>query len=143
MLLTGHIVTHTKRGRVVTVPVTPRLRLLIDLAVPMVGEEDVRFVDLLNGRRLIQGKQTINERWWRWKKIARLPDELHIHDMRRDAAHRVYLASRDLRQVQGMLGHESPMTTVRYLHLASPTVSDEAVAGSLIEVGHGIGEVKS
>ena len=135
MLMSGAIVTHTKRGRVVTVPVTPRLRALVEIARPVVGEEDVRFIDLLNNRRSVQGKQTMAERWWRWKKQAGLPAGLHIHDLRRDAAHRVYAASHDVRQVQGMLGHESPVTSLRYLHLAAPQVSNETITASLLKEG--------
>lgn len=132
-LLTGQIVTATKRGRVVTLPITPRIRDLIELARPYVGEEDVRIVDLLNDRRAVQGRHTIGERWVRWKKQAGLRPDLRIHDLRRDAAHRVYAASKDVRQVQGLLGHEKPITTLQYLHIASPQVEAESVTKSLIK----------
>jgi integrase len=117
----------------VRVPVTPRLALLVTLARVQQGEEDCRFVDLLNDRRAVQGKHTIDERWARWKKQTGLPAGLRIHDLRRDAAHRVYAVCGDVRQVQGMLGHESPVTSLRYLHLAAPEVSSRAVIESLLK----------
>jgi integrase len=132
-LLSGLIVTATKRGRVVTLPITPRIAALARLARVQPGEEDCRFIDLLNNRRAVQGENTITERWVRWKKQAGLPPELHIHDLRRDAAHRVYAASKDVRQVQGLLGHERPITTLQYLHIASPQVEAASVSRSLVE----------
>jgi integrase len=39
------------------------------------------------------------------------------HDLRRTAAQRWYDASRDLVVVQELLGHRSPETTRRYLHI--------------------------
>lgn len=131
-MLTGQIVTATKRGRVIAVPVTPRLRALWNLAMPREGEEDVRMVDLLNDRRMVQGRHTIGERWQRWKKQVGLPPNLHIHDLRRDAAHRAYAACGDVREVQGMLGHQSPMTTLVYLFLANPKVANSTIDRSLI-----------
>ena len=125
--------TATKRGRVVKLPITPRIAALVRLARPTLDEVDCRFVDLLNNRRVIQGKQTVHERWWRWKKQAGLPDNLHIHDLRRDLAHRLYAACHDVRQVQGALGHESPVTTLRYLHLDAPQASPEAINQALIQ----------
>ncbi len=132
-LESGLIVTATKRGRVVRLPVTPRLRLLVALARVQPGEEDCRFIDLLNNRRAVQGSNTIGERWVRWKLQAGLPPGLHIHDLRRDAAHRVYAACHDIREVQGLLGHERPITSLQYLHIAGAQVSGENINKSLIE----------
>ena len=42
-------------------------------------------------------------------------DELHIHDLRRTCAEDVWEATKDIRLVQSMLGHRSPITTIRYL----------------------------
>jgi integrase len=133
MLMSGKIVTRTKRDNVVTVPVTPRLRLLIEIAAPRLGEEDIRFIDLLNNRRMVQGNHTIEERWNRWKQQAGLPPGLRIHDLRRDAAHRAYEASHDLREVQGLLGHASLQTTLHYLFLKVPQVSSKTIAASLVD----------
>ena len=133
MLRTGQIVTSTKWGRVVTVPITPRLRQLIAIARPVEGEDDVRFIDLLNNRRLVQGKHTIHERWQRWKKQAGLPVGLHLHDLRRDAANRVYAATGDLREVQGMLGHSTITTTLDYLYQTAPKVKESSITASLIQ----------
>lgn len=112
---------------------TPRLRLLVALARVQPGEEDVRFIDLLNNRREVQGVATIGERWQRWKRQVGLPPGLHIHDLRRDAAHRVYAACHDVREVQGLLGHERPITTLNYLHIASAQVKPESVNKALIQ----------
>ena len=116
----------------VVLPVTPRIAELARLARVQSGEEDCRFIDLLNNRRMVQGSRTIHERWRRWKKQAGLPIGLRIHDLRRDAAHRLYAACHDVRQVQGMLGHVNPITTLRYLHIAAPQASAEAVSQALI-----------
>jgi integrase len=131
-LESGSIVTTTKGGRVVVLPVTPRLATLVRVASAQPAEEDCRFIDLLNNRRMVQGSHTIQERWCRWKKQAGLPPGLRIHDLRRDAAHRLYMACHDVRQVQGMLGHVNPITTLRYLHIAAPQASAEAVQQALI-----------
>lgn len=95
----------------------------------------MRFVDLLNNRVVVQGSQTIGQRWQRWKKQAGLPRGLRLHDLRRDCAHRVYAASGDVRQVQGLLGHESPVTSLRYLHMAAPVVEPSSVAAALLREG--------
>jgi integrase/recombinase XerC len=117
------ILTATKRGRVIRLPTTPRLSDLIRLARPGPDETDVRFVDLLNNRAIVQGPQTIGQAWCRWKKQVGLPPDLRIHDLRRDFAHRAYGAARDVREVQAALGHETPITTLRYLHLVVQTAT--------------------
>jgi integrase/recombinase XerC len=113
------ILTATKRGRVIRLPTTPRLSDLIRLARPGPDETDVRFVDLLNNRAIVQGPQTIGQAWC-------------IHDLRRDFAHRAYGAARDVREVQAALGHETPITTLRYLHLAKPVVQTATVMAALL-----------
>jgi integrase len=133
MLATGEIVTVTKRGRVVKLPITPRIAALAALSRPTALSQDCRYIDLLNNRVVVQGKSTMNERWNRWKKQAGLPPDLRIHDLRRDLAHRLYKTSGDVRQVQGALGHESPITTMRYLHLAAPEVQPSAISQALIQ----------
>ena len=132
-LETGVILTATKRGRVVRIPISPRLAALAKLARASEDEADCRFVDLLNNRRIIQGKQTLIARWRSWKKQVGLPANLRPHDLRRDFAHRAYAACGDVRQVQGALGHETPITTLRYLHLAAPEIAESTLLASLIE----------
>jgi integrase len=104
----------------------------MQVARPQVGEEDVRVIDLLNNRRMVQGAQTIGQVWQQWKKQAGLPRDLRIHDLRRDAAHRAYEVCKDVREVQGMLGHERPVSTLHYLHQAAPQVKTTTINQSLI-----------
>jgi integrase len=132
-LASGRIVTATKRGRTLVLPITPRLQALAKLARASDDDADLRFIDLLNNRRVIQGSQTMLERWRRWKKQVGLPTNLRPHDLRRDFAHRAYAACHDVREVQGALGHESPITTLRYLHIAAPQMAESTVHNSLIE----------
>lgn len=49
------------------------------------------------------------------KEKLGIPMHLRAHDMRRTTAHRVYRATRDMRDAQNVLGHASLASTVWYL----------------------------
>ena len=46
-----------------------------------------------------------------------------FHSLRHDFASRLIMAGVDLRTVQSLLGHASPMMTMRYAHLAPDHVA--------------------
>jgi len=56
---------------------------------------------------------------------AGLPD-LQIHDLRHSFASFLVNHGRSLYEVQGLLGHQSPRTTMRYAHLASSRMVEAA-----------------
>lgn len=82
-----------------------------------------------------QSKQPLNNlhpAWVNLRTQADLPD-LRIHDLRHSFASFLVNHGRSLYEVQGLLGHQSPRTTMRYAHLASSRMVEAAnLVGSIV-----------
>lgn len=79
----------------------------------------------------------LKREWYHALKQAKIHD-LHFHDLRHTFASRLVMAGVDLYRVQTLLGHKTPMMTLRYAHL-SPAHLREAVAVLTQKSGAGFG----
>lgn len=71
--------------------------------------------------------------WQRLRDRAGLPG-LRLHDLRHSYASFLVNAGRSLYEVQQLLGHANPRTTMRYAHLSQATLQDAAnVVGDLLQ----------
>lgn len=78
------------------------------------GESALLFPSPVSGKPFT----TIARQWWRLRKKAGLPSNIRIHDLRHTFASRLVTAGRSLYEVQNLLGHADPRTTMRYAHLS-------------------------
>lgn len=74
---------------------------------------------------------TITRAWYRIRKKAGLPGNVRIHDLRHAHAARLVQAGRSLYEVQRLLGHADPRTSLRYAHLSMKTMQEAANAAAL------------
>ncbi len=73
------------------------------------------------------------EVWHRIRTRAGLPG-LRLHDLRHSYASFLVNAGRSLYEVQHLLGHANPRTTMRYAHLSQATLHEAAnVVGALLQ----------
>lgn len=80
---------------------------------------------------------TLNRDWYRALPKTGIED-LHFHDLRHTFASRLVMTGVDLYRVQILLGHKTPLMTLRYAHL-SPAHLREAVAVLAQKSGAGFG----
>jgi integrase len=74
---------------------------------------------------------TITRAWYRLRRLAGLPDSTRIHDLRHAFASRLVSRGRSLFEVQQLLGHADPRTSMRYAHLSMKAKQEAAQAASL------------
>jgi integrase len=111
------VVTRTKRSTVVRVPVSGRLRTILQ-SVPK-GEGPL--IQLLHGSRI--APHTLRKQFRLLTLEAELPPGIRLHDLRRTMAQSVYAVTSDLRVTQSLLGHDSIHSTFRYLAQPSGATS--------------------
>jgi integrase len=115
------LTARTKRGAVTRVPISGRLRAVLD-ACP---EGDAPLLALLSGHSLTPNGA--RAAWHRLLKKSGVPDIYRPHDLRRTVAEQAYKITGDLRVVQTLLGHDSLKSTLTYLQRPSEqTMQDVA-----------------
>lgn len=97
------ILSDTKNGLPRHVPVHPKVRCCIHIAMPDVSRISKHFRD---------ARRSIDMDW------------LHFHDLRHSAASEMINAGVDLYTVGAVLGHKSASSTKRYAHLANESIRD-------------------
>lgn len=115
----------TKSGIIVHLPLTKRVRAMVDIAhsyrcadsatpyVTRLGGPDVRYMYHSYGRQLKL-------------MLAELGiDKITTHDLRRSAARRMYTSTKDLQVVQALLGHTNIASTFNYLYPHTGKVTAE------------------
>lgn len=73
---------------------------------------------------------TITRAWYVIRRVARLPANFRIHDLRHTFASRLVSAGRSLYEVQTLLGHADPRTSQRYAHLSMTRAQEASNAGA-------------
>ncbi len=120
----------TKRGHWTSVPLTRRLRGLVEIAAARSREGMTLLTALNNGVPL--AANTFRERVMRLRKWAAevhgLNPNWYMHDLRRTAAKRLYEATRDIAKVQRLLSHKQAGITLAYL-----TGEQSALSGAELE----------
>jgi integrase len=125
----GELAIVTKRKAVARVPVSGRLRLLIELCPPGNGP----LVSLLAGRSM-QYDACYGQFKAQCAAVG-LPRDIHPHDLRRTMAEAAYRVCGDIRVVQTLLGHDALNSTLHYLQ--RPMLADIRDACALaIADGH-------
>jgi integrase len=110
----GNIWSRGKGGKVTTVPVSPRLRAMLDEA----PQGDAPFVVLLRGGPV--SYQTARSHFMRACARIGLLAPVTLHDLRRTMAQKAYSVTSDLRVVQQLLGHTRLDSTTQYLNQPAP-----------------------
>jgi len=105
-----------KGGKLHTLPVTPQVLELFDLAPP--GDANTPLVERYKGRPATI--HAAHHAWRSLKKKTGVRPELIIHDLRRTTAVALYELTHDLRAVEHLLGHSNLATTGRYLEHHDP-----------------------
>lgn len=100
----GMFVLHdTKNGEPRHVPIHPRIRCCVHIALPDQSRISKHFRD---------ARKAVGMDW------------LHFHDLRHSAASEMINAGVDLYTVGAVLGHKSAVSTKRYAHLATASIRD-------------------
>ncbi|WP_243650943.1 tyrosine-type recombinase/integrase [Paracandidimonas soli] len=100
----GMFVLHdTKNGEPRHVPIHPRIRCCVGIALPDQSRISKHFRD---------ARKAVGMDW------------LHFHDLRHSAASEMINAGVDLYTVGAVLGHKSAVSTKRYAHLATDSIKD-------------------
>jgi len=78
----------------------------------------------------------VSKRFRHFRRLARLPENIHFHSLRHTYASWLVMAGVDLYRVKELMGHASIQTTMRYAHLAPDTLKSvvERVFGSGVSV---------
>jgi len=130
-----------REARVLSLPTSksgrPRHIALSDAALALIDElpraEGVPW--LFFNPRLKQPLNNLHPTWVNLRNAAGLRD-LRIHDLRHSFASFLVNHGRSLYEVQGLLGHQNPRTTMRYAHLSSSRMVDAAnLVGAIVGGG--------
>lgn len=124
----------TKADSSYTVPMTKRLyeRLLFACAGANDAEEPL--LAQYNRHRKVPHYNSILCALSRAKKLAGVPgSKWGFHDLRRTAARALYERTRDIRKVQGFLGHVAPQQSWWYLGNAAAGLTSEDMEGASSE----------
>lgn len=106
----------TKANVVVALPVTKRLRAMIDMAHTYKADTGTPYLKRIGGPDVYWQQHSYG------RQLKLLQAELGIrpavtsHDLRRSAARRMYEVTKDLRVVQALLGHTNIASTFHYLY---------------------------
>jgi integrase len=124
---THEITGRTKAGSSYTVPMTQRLyeRLLFLCAGARSASEPL--VCQCTNRSRAPGYTTLTTSLSSTKKRAGVERRWGFHDMRRTTARILYENTRDIRKVQGFLGHATPLQTWWYMGNAASGLRPEDV----------------
>ncbi len=122
----GEIFGTTKNGARYRVPMTHRLRILLAGVCPFAAPGEPLIATLGHNRRPVKACTLL----WELKDMQRklnggVPFEWSMHDLRRTAARQLYDSTHDIRKVQRLLGHASPVATWWYIGNAGQTLTAE------------------
>ncbi len=118
--------TNSKSKRIRSVPLNDSaLYVLEQIGTRRSGE--YVFPNPQTGRPYV----TITRVWYRLRKKALLPN-MRIHSYRHFFASQLVSNGRSLYEVQQLLGHQNPMTSIRYSRLSKRALQDAANAASVI-----------
>lgn len=80
--------------------------------------------------------QDIKRSWSKAKKLAGLPEDFRLHDLRHNFASSLVNNGVGLSEVGALLGHSDPRITMRYAHFAPQRLIETA---SIASIGWGLG----
>jgi integrase len=75
---------------------------------------------------------TITRVWYRIRKLAGIPSNVRIHDLRHSYLSLLARKGANLSTIQHIAGHAQPITTTRYIHLSASTLGEVANLASVI-----------
>ncbi|HUV70185.1 MAG TPA: tyrosine-type recombinase/integrase [Terracidiphilus sp.] len=110
----GEVFGTTKGNSRYRVPMTSRLREILSLIAPFAAKGEPLIATVGRDRRQVKACTLL----WELKETQRKaggPFEWSMHDLRRTAARQLYERSKDIRKVQRLLGHASPVATWWYI----------------------------
>ena len=75
---------------------------------------------------------TITRVWYRIRKVANIPSNVRIHDLRHSYLSLLARKGASLSMIQMIAGHADSRTTTRYIHMSSTTLGEIANLASVI-----------
>lgn len=75
---------------------------------------------------------TITRVWYRLRRLANISSSTRLHDLRHTYASLLVNAGRSLYEVQMLLNHQNPITTMKYAHLSAKALREAANMASVI-----------
>ena len=122
----GEIFGTTKNKARYRVPLTKRLRVLLAAICPFAGKDEPLIATVSLNRKPVKAC-TILWELKRPQERARAGRGMawSMHDLRRTAARQLYDNTRDIRKVQRLLGHASPIATWWYIGNAGQPLTSE------------------
>jgi integrase len=117
----------TKAGASYNVPMSQRLYERLLFACNGARDQNEQLLAQYNVRRKRVGYNSISTLLWKAKREAGVTRKWGLHDLRRTAARALYEVTRDIRKVQRLMAHASPMQTWWYLGNAAIDLSPEEV----------------
>lgn len=68
-------------------------------------------------RLFVVNRRSLQRSFKLYARAAGMPRSRKLYDLRHTAATRIYVATRDIKMAQALLGHEKPDTTTIYAHI--------------------------
>lgn len=128
-------VPHSKSGRAKYVQLSDAALALLE-AMPHRGSSGWVFPSRRDASKPLRDPR---KTFWALLKSAGITDRPRLHDLRHTFCSLAINAGQSLYVVQGLVGHASPQTTMRYAHLANSTLrqATQAVADVVVKAQRG------
>lgn len=106
-----------KGGKTRKAQVTEDIEALFRICGPDL-DPDASYIDLLAGHHI--SESALRMQWIRHRKACGISEKVNAHDLRRSSASILYGATKDLRIVQQLLGHQRLTSTLKYIAPMDP-----------------------
>lgn len=119
--------TNSKSKKTVMVPLNDSAIWVLE-QLHTEGATGYIFIHARTGKPYVGLEKT----WYEVRRLAKLGEDVRIHDLRHTYASLLVTSGRSLYEVQKILAHSDPKITMRYAHLSAKTLQEAANAASVL-----------